>query len=97
MQQRFIQIIGIIWILVYGSLIAWIYTTEPRSFKEVATNTQVAAGTYEINEEKFGSGLTLFRRDQFRAAAGRGVLEVSWNWVHGGLPFVVECSEEVIE
>src|SRR5262249_16050083 len=68
MQRKSIQIAGIIWTLVYASLIVWIYATEPRSFKEVATNTQVAAGTYEINEEKFGSGLTLFRRDQFRAA-----------------------------
>src|SRR5262247_2622116 len=68
MQQKFIQIVGVIWTLVYASLIVWIYATEPRSLKEVATNTQVAAGTYEINQEKFNNGLTLFRRDQFRAA-----------------------------
>ena len=68
MQRKAIQIVAIIWTLVYGSLIVWIYATEPRSFKEVATNTQVAAGAYEINQEKFSNGLTLFRRDQFRAA-----------------------------
>jgi len=68
MQPKAIQIIGIIWTLAYGSIIIWIYATEPRSFKEVATNTQVAAGTYEINQEKFNNGLALFRREQFRAA-----------------------------
>jgi hypothetical protein len=68
MQTRFIQIGGIIWTLVYGGLIVWIYATEPRSFKEVATNSQVAAGVYEINQEKFNNALTLFRREQFRAA-----------------------------
>ncbi len=68
MQQKSIQIVGVIWTLVYASFIVWIYATEPRSFKEVATNTQVAAGIYEINQEKFNNGLTLFRREQFRAA-----------------------------
>ena len=68
MQPRFIQIAGIIWTVVYAGVIVWLYATEPRSFKEVATNSQVAAGVYEVNQEKFNNGLTLFRRDQFRAA-----------------------------
>jgi len=68
MQTRFIQIGGIIWTLVYAGIIVWIYATEPRSFKEVATNSQVAAGVYEINQEKFNNALALFRREQFRAA-----------------------------
>lgn len=68
MQTRFIQITGIIWTLVYAGIIVWIYATEPRSFKEVATNSQVAAGVYEINQEKFNNALALFRREQFRAA-----------------------------
>ena len=68
MQRKIIQITGMVWTLVYASIIVWIYATEPRSFKEVATNSQVAVGTYEINQERFSSGLALFRRDQFRAA-----------------------------
>jgi hypothetical protein len=68
MQRRLIQFVGVIWTLVYASFIVWIYATEPRSFKEIATNTQVVAGTYEINQEKFNNGLTLFRREQFHAA-----------------------------
>jgi len=68
MQRKVIQITGMVWTLVYASIIVWIYATEPRSFKEVATNSQVAVGTYEINQERFSNGLALFRRDQFRAA-----------------------------
>ena len=68
MQTRLIQIAGIIWTVVYAGIIVWIYATEPRSFKEVATNSQVAAGVYEINQEKFNNALALFRREQFRAA-----------------------------
>ena len=68
MQRKLIQTAGIIWTLAYASIIVWIYATEPRSFKEAAANSQVAAGTYEINQEKFNAGLALFRREQFRAA-----------------------------
>ena len=68
MQRKIIQITGVVWTLLYASIIVWIYATEPRSFKEVATNSQVAVGTYEVNQERFNNGLALFRRDQFRAA-----------------------------
>jgi hypothetical protein len=68
MQRKLIQIAGIVWTLIYASIIVWIYATEPRSFKEVATNSQVAVGTYQINQDQFNNGLALFRRDQFRAA-----------------------------
>src|SRR4030095_927477 len=68
MQSRFIQIAGIIWTLAFAGIIVWLYATEPRSFKEVATNSQVGAGAYEINQEKFNNARPLFRRDQFRAA-----------------------------
>jgi hypothetical protein len=68
MQQKIIQVTGIAWTLIYAGIIVWVYATEPRSFQEVATNTQVVTGTYEINQEKFNNGLALFRREQFRAA-----------------------------
>jgi len=68
MQQRFIQIIGLALSAIYATAIIWIYATEPRSFREVATGAQVAAGTYQVDQEKFNAALTLFRRDQFRAA-----------------------------
>jgi hypothetical protein len=68
MQQRLIQIIGLAVTGVYAVVIVWLYATEPRSFKEVATGAQVAAGTYQVDEQKFNAALALFRREQFRAA-----------------------------
>jgi tetratricopeptide (TPR) repeat protein len=68
MQQKRVQIIGLILTTVYAAAIIWLYATEPRSFKEVATGAQVAAGTYQVDQEKFNAALALFRREQFRAA-----------------------------
>ena len=67
-RQRIVQIIGLVLSVVYAAFIIWIYATEPRSFREVATGAQVAAGTYQVDQEKFTAGLALFRREQFRAA-----------------------------
>jgi len=68
MRTRFIQIFGFLLTLSYAVFIVWIYATEPRSLKEVSTSAEVAAGTYQINQEKFNTALDLFRREQFRAA-----------------------------
>ncbi|MDQ2974390.1 MAG: hypothetical protein M3R69_03130 [Acidobacteriota bacterium] len=68
MEQRLIQIIGLAVTAVYAVVIVWLYATEPRSFKEVATGAQVAAGAYQVDEQKFSGALVLFRREQFRAA-----------------------------
>jgi len=68
MQARIIQIAGLTLTIAYAAFIVWIYATEPRTLKEVATSAEVAAGTYQINQEKFNSALDLFRREQFRAA-----------------------------
>jgi hypothetical protein len=65
---KIIQIFGLGFTIAYAAFIVWIYATEPRTFKEVTTSAEVAAGTYEINQEKFNSALDLFRREQFRAA-----------------------------
>src|SRR5678815_984352 len=68
MQAKIIKVGGLGFTIAYAAFIVWIYATEPRTFKEVTTSAEVAAGTYEINQEKFNSGLNLFRREQFRAA-----------------------------
>jgi hypothetical protein len=68
LQLRLLQIAGLVLTFAYAAFIVWIYATEPRTFREVTTRAEVAAGTYEINQEKFNSALTLFRREQFRAA-----------------------------
>ena len=68
MQSKIIQVAGLALTIAYAVFIVWIYATEPRSFREVATSAEVASGTYQINQEKFNSALDLFRREQFRAA-----------------------------
>lgn len=68
MQSKLIQIAGLLFTIAYAAFIIWIYATEPRNLKEVTTSAEVAAGTYEINQENFNSALSLFRREQFRAA-----------------------------
>ena len=68
MRQRVVQIIGLVVTVLYAVVIVWLYATEPRSFKEVSTGAQVAAGTYQVDQAKFDAALELFRREQFRAA-----------------------------
>jgi tetratricopeptide (TPR) repeat protein len=68
MQQKGVQISGLALSVIYAVLIVWLYATEPRSFKEVATGAQVATGSYQVDQERFNAGLALFRREQFRAA-----------------------------
>ena len=68
MRPKVIQVIGLVASVVYAVAIIWLYATEPRSFREVATGAQVASGTYQVDQEKFNAALALFRRDQFRAA-----------------------------
>jgi tetratricopeptide (TPR) repeat protein len=68
MRQKLIQIVGLGLTAAYALAIVWLYATEPRSFNEVATGAQVAAGTYQVDQKKFAGALELFRREQFRAA-----------------------------
>src|SRR5687767_15300408 len=68
MKSKVIQIAGLALTIAYTAFIIWIYATEPRTFKEVATSAEVATGTYQINKEKFDSAYSLFLREQFRAA-----------------------------
>ena len=68
MQFKIIQVAGLALTIVYAAFIIWIYATEPRSFREVATSAEVAAGTYQIDQARFNAAVDLFRREQFRAA-----------------------------
>src|SRR6185295_6134740 len=67
-KQRIIQILAFSLSVVYAAAIVWVYATEPRSFRAVATGAQVATGTYQVDQQRFNAALDLFRREQFRAA-----------------------------
>lgn len=68
MKHKLIQIFGIALTLIYAAFIIWIYATEPRTFKEVASKAEVTAGTYMVDQQKFEAGLKLFRVENYRAA-----------------------------
>jgi hypothetical protein len=68
MKPRIIQVTGLVLTIGYAAFIVWVYATEPRTIQEVANTAEVAAGTYQINQERFEAGHSLFLGEQFRAA-----------------------------
>jgi hypothetical protein len=79
MNEKHIQISGILLTAFYALFIAWLYWVAPKSLEEVSTKaqttienvttqTQVAIGTYEIDRAKFDEGLRAFRQDNFVVA-----------------------------
>lgn len=67
-RQTLIPIIGIAWTLLYAAFITWLYTTAPRTLKEMQTQASASVGTYAIDQARFDAALDLFRREQYRAA-----------------------------
>jgi len=76
MKKKSIQIFSILLVAFYGLFVAWLYWAEPKSLGEVSakaketvenvtTKGQVVIGTYEVDQAKFGEGLTAFRADNF--------------------------------
>jgi hypothetical protein len=79
MNEKYIQILGVVLTLLYGAFVVFLYAAEPRSIEEISTKArstvesavtkgQVMTGTYEIDSAKFNDGLQAFRRDNFIAA-----------------------------
>lgn len=79
MKEKHIQILGVILTAFYTVFIIWLYWAAPKNLVEVSTKaqttienvtakTQVAIGTYEIDQAKFREGLDEFHKDNFIAA-----------------------------
>jgi hypothetical protein len=79
MNEKYIQILGVVATVVYGAFVVFLYAAEPRSIEEISikakstvetavTKGQVITGTYEIDQAKFKEGLAAFRNDNFIAA-----------------------------
>lgn len=68
MEHKPIQVTGLLLTAIYAAFILWVYSTEPRTFRDVANTAAVATGSYQVDQEKFNGALALFRREQFRAA-----------------------------
>jgi hypothetical protein len=79
MKEKYIQIIGLALIAVYGIFVVFLYAAEPRSLEEITlkarsavddavTKGQVMTGAYEVDQARYAAGLQAFRRDDFVAA-----------------------------
>jgi hypothetical protein len=68
MNEKHIQMIGIVLITAGFIFISFLYWTEPRSLAEVSTKSQVAIGTYTIDRAEAGRGMASFNAGQFEAA-----------------------------
>lgn len=79
MNEKYIQILGIVLAAVYGVFIVFLYAAEPRSVEEITikaketvenavTKGTVVIGTYEVNQQLFDQGIHAFRADNFIAA-----------------------------
>ncbi|MEO7674101.1 MAG: hypothetical protein ABIU09_08510 [Pyrinomonadaceae bacterium] len=76
MKEKYIQIIGLALSAAYGLFIIFLYAAAPRSLEEISikaqsavestvTKGQILAGTYEVDQGRFGEGLKAFRADNF--------------------------------
>lgn len=68
MNERYSHVLCIAIVGLGLAFIAFLYSTEPRSFAEVATKSQVAIGTYTIDKSQFEKGVADFRVDRFADA-----------------------------
>lgn len=68
MKEKYIHILSILIAVTGFVFIGFLYVSEPRSLAEVATKSQVAIGTYEINKDEFTRGMNSFRSEDFGGA-----------------------------
>jgi hypothetical protein len=79
MNEKYIQILGLVLTAIYGVFIVFLYAAEPRSVEEITikaketvenavTKGTVVIGTYEVNQQLFDQGIQAFRTDNFVAA-----------------------------
>ena len=79
MNEKYIQILGLVLIAIYGTFVVFLYAAEPRSLEEISikakntvedavTSGQVMTGTYEVDQVKLNEAIRAFRQDNFVAA-----------------------------
>jgi hypothetical protein len=65
---------GLALTVLYGGVIAWLFSAQPRTIAEAVGGVSASVGAYSIDKESFEDGLVFFRNDQFveaRAAFAR--------------------------
>ena len=68
MRERIIRAGGLVVVIAYAALIAWVYARQPQTIAQVTGGLAAGVGAYHIDEPSFADGLRFFRRDQFMEA-----------------------------
>ncbi len=60
--------VGLVLVLAYAGVIGWLFATQPRTITDAVGEVSAGLGTYAIDAQAFGDGLSFFRKDQFTEA-----------------------------
>src|SRR5262245_15651965 len=74
MREPLTRAIGLVVVVAYAGLIAWLFASQPKTIAEAVGGVAAGIGAYSIDSQAFSDGLEFFRRDQFveaRAAFAR--------------------------
>jgi hypothetical protein len=63
--ERLVRVGGLVLVLAYAGLIAWIYARQPQTVAHVTGGLASGVGAYRVDAQSFEDGLTFFRNDQF--------------------------------
>ena len=65
MREPVVRSVGLVVVLGYAALIAWLFASQPRTMAEAVGGLSANLGTYGVDEQAFADGLAFFRNDQF--------------------------------
>lgn len=74
MRESVVRAAGLTLSLAYGTLVVWLYATQPQTIAQVSGGLTSIIGAYNIDQQAFEDGLRFFRADKFpeaRAAFAR--------------------------
>src|SRR5688572_6623063 len=64
-SEPVIRTVGVIVTLLYGTLIGWLYLSQPQTLSQVTGGLTAAVGAYRVDERAFADGLRFFHNEQF--------------------------------
>lgn len=73
-REDIVRLTGLFSVILYASVIAWVYTRQPQTMAQVTGGLAASVGAYSVDAQAFEDGLRFFRNDQFvesRAAFDR--------------------------
>jgi tetratricopeptide (TPR) repeat protein len=68
MRERLIRLSGLVLVVAYATLIAWVYARQPQTVAQVTGGIASGVGAYRIDPQSFADGLAFFRNNQFPEA-----------------------------